>query len=97
MEGITCDRCGDGLLIDDDVRYLMKLEITAAYDPMEITKQDLERDLEAEMARTIEALEGADAGELERQVHYRESFDLCPRCRREVMGDPLFRRGNDTE
>ena len=92
MEGISCDRCGDGLLIDDDVRYVMGIEITAAYDPMEITQEDLEGDLDAEIAQTIKDLEAADPEEMQRQVHYRERFDLCPRCRKAVMEDPLFRR-----
>ena len=53
MEGISCDRCGEGLLIDDDVRYIMRVEMVAAYDPMEITRQDLERDLDARIALVI--------------------------------------------
>ena len=96
MEGISCDRCGGGLLIDENARYVMNIDITAAYDPMEVTQQDLERDLDAEFAQTIKALENADSEELERQVHYRRRFDLCGRCRREVMEDPLFQNERES-
>ncbi len=91
MDGISCDRCGEGLLLEENVRYLMDVEIRAAYDPMEITREDLEGDLKGEMARTIRELEDADPEELQRQVYYKACFDLCGRCRRQVMADPLFK------
>ena len=40
MEGITCDRCGKSLLIDESVRYEVKIVVQAAYDPMELTAED---------------------------------------------------------
>ena len=93
MDGIVCDRCGDGLLVDEDARYVMNLEIFAAYDPMEITQNDLDQDLDAEFESALQALAGADSEELQRQVHYQASFDLCGKCRRGILQDPLFRSG----
>ena len=91
MEGVVCDRCGEGLLIDGDVRYVMSLAIVAAYDPMEITREDLAEDLDEKLKRTIDELDAADPTELERQVHYQAQFDLCAKCQRKILADPLFR------
>ncbi len=92
MQGIVCDRCGAGLLIDgDEVRFVLNLEIHAAYDPMEITAEDLSQDFEAEYRRLLQQAESASAEDLERQVHHQGTYDLCMRCRREFFQDPLFR------
>ncbi len=92
MDGIVCDRCDGGLLVEENVRYIMKLEIYAAYDPMEITEKDLERDFEKEFAETIQKLEGIPSQELRQQVYMREVYDLCAACQRAVARDPLQKR-----
>ena len=81
MHGLSCDRCGKSLLIDEETRYLARVEVVAAYDPPELTKQDLERDFDAEIRRLVEAMEGRPARELEEQVAVVRRFDLCPPCR----------------
>jgi len=101
MDGITCDGCGDGLLIDAEVRYVVKIEVFAAYDPLEITRADLAKDQRAEMARLLAALEKMDPREAEDQVYRKLQFDLCPRCQQRYLKDPLRfsgtgeRRGSD--
>ena len=89
MEGLVCDSCGEGLLLADDVRYVLKIEGFAAYDPMEITKEDLEQDLEAEMKRLLDRLSEMGPQEAQDQVHRTFRFDLCPRCWRRYLKDPL--------
>ena len=32
MDKLTCDLCGQGLLLDSAVRYEVKIEVKAAYD-----------------------------------------------------------------
>ncbi|MCK6482313.1 MAG: hypothetical protein HUU06_12250 [Planctomycetaceae bacterium] len=89
MHGLTCDRCGKNLLVDEEVRYLLRLEIVAAYDPPEIMPADLERDFDAEIRRLVRSMEGRDAVELEEEVAAVRRFDLCPPCRRALLADPL--------
>ena len=89
MDGLTCDACGDGLLIDADVRYLVRIEVFAAYDPMELSREDLARDHRSEMARLIEDMRHMDPQELEDQVYKKLQFDLCPKCQRIYLRDPL--------
>jgi hypothetical protein len=89
MDGLVCDACGGGLLLDDDVRYILKVEGYAAYDPLELTRNDLARDLEAEMRSILEALSRLSPEEAQDQVHRSFRFDLCPGCWRRYLKDPL--------
>lgn len=91
MHGISCDRCGKPLLIGERVRYLVRIEVKAAYDPLELTREDLEGDLQAEIRRLIERMKEMDPQALEDQVYKSMSFDLCMACQRGFVGDPLAR------
>ena len=89
MHGLSCDRCGKSLLVDEEVRYRMRMEIVAAYDPPELMAADLERDFDAEIRRLVRSMEGRDPRELEEEVAAMRHFDLCPPCRRAMLEDPL--------
>ena len=96
MSDLACDRCGRSLLAFEDVRYKLEIKVYAAYDPLELTKQALEEtDHDAEIKRLIEVLEKRDPEELEAEVHKELSFDLCLRCQKEYLKDPLPRRRED--
>ncbi len=86
---IACDRCGKGLLIDSNVRYEVTIEVKAAYDPMELTGEDLEKDLDEELQKTIDRLEGVSEEEAKEQVYKKMTFHLCPSCQREYIEEPL--------
>ena len=89
MHGLSCDRCGKSLLIDEEVRYLLRLEIVAAWDPPELMPADLEKDFDAEIRRLVRSMEGRDGKELEEEVAAVRRFDLCPPCRTVLLADPL--------
>jgi len=99
LDGLTCDCCDAGLLLDADVRYVVKIEGFAAYDPLELTPMDLERDFETEMQRAVEQLETIGADAAQSQVHRAFSFDLCSSCWRRYAKNPLagFRASRDSE
>jgi len=54
-------RCGAGFLLDAPVRYEVTIEIKAAYDPLEITNEDLDTDLKAEMKKILMEFRGGGA------------------------------------
>ena len=89
MDGISCDRCGKALLVEEPIRYEAVIEVKAAYDPLELTREDLRTDLRAEIAQVLKELEGIDELEAMDQVFKRLTFDLCPACRKTFLGDPL--------
>ena len=85
VDGITCDICKKSLLVDEDVRYIAELVVYAAYDPMELTSADLERDIEAEIRRTLDIIRKRDTTELAEEVAAVRKLDLCPRCRKRLL------------
>ncbi len=89
MAGFVCDRCGRPLLVDEDVRYVVKMEVFAAYDPMELTTEDLKRDRRAEIAELIEKMKRMDPQKLEDSVYKSMVFDVCLTCQRTLLSDPL--------
>ncbi|MFN0057059.1 MAG: hypothetical protein ACKVX7_01255 [Planctomycetota bacterium] len=93
MHGISCDRCGDSLLIEDSIRYVLKIELFAAYDPLEITRDDLRQDLDAAYQRILAQIADSDSTSLDETVHAQRKFDLCVRCRAAYLADP-FGRGS---
>ena len=89
VHGLYCDACGEALLVDSNVRYVAKIELYAAYDPLEITEEDLEGANAEAWDSLMEELRGADAEELASQVHLSLRYDLCPACRKRYVADPL--------
>ena len=85
MQGLSCDRCGKSLLVDEEIRYLARVEIAAAYDPPELTRADLDRDFDAEIRRLVRAMEAGDAREMAERVAVVRRFDLCPPCRAALL------------
>jgi hypothetical protein len=88
-QGLVCDACGAALLLDSDVRYVVKIRGYAAYDPMEITREDLMKDFGGEMHALLETMKGRDPQELEDEVHKEFDLDLCPACWKRYIRDPL--------
>ncbi|HET6442363.1 MAG TPA: hypothetical protein VM219_07145 [Phycisphaerae bacterium] len=91
MVHYTCDMCGKPLLADEDTRYVVKIEVHAAYDPMEITDEDLAKDQNGEIQDLLDQMADMDAEKLEEQVYKSFRFDLCPSCQAKYLQDPLFR------
>jgi len=91
MDGLTCDLCGKALLVDEPVRYEARIQVVAAYDPLELTADDLRCDRRAEIRALIARMADMDPQELEDAVHKEFRFDLCMACQRRYIRDPLGR------
>jgi hypothetical protein len=91
MNHSTCDLCGQELRQGDAVRYEVKIEIKAAYDPLNVTAEELEQDFRAEYEKLLRQLENISAEEAQAQVYQVLEFDLCPACRRSYVASPLKR------
>jgi hypothetical protein len=91
MIHFTCDLCGKPLLADEQTRYVVKIEVYAAYDPMEIGDDDLEDDHDEEMQELLHEMESMEAEELEDQVYKTMRFDLCQHCHEAYLKDPLLK------
>ena len=96
MWHFICDMCGKGLLVDEDVRYEVTVEIKSAYDPMEITEKDLQQDHIKEMNRLIRQMKDKDPQELQDEVYRVFKFDLCRPCQKKLLKNPLLNLKTET-
>ena len=92
MDHLTCDRCGNGLLLDAPVRYEVRIEVASAYDPLELSREDLDK-AEEELKALLEKLKGYSAQKAQDEVHREFRFDLCATCQRKFLANPLARPG----
>jgi hypothetical protein len=74
---------------DEDLRYVVKIEVYAALDPLEAADDD--RDNLLEMHEILERMDGAEDGSVADDVYQSLRFDLCPDCRRRFVKNPLGR------
>ena len=91
MLHVTCDLCGKDIRPGDDHRYVVKIEAYAAADPAEITEADLDEDHMEAVSQLLRDMEDnlADAELTEPYKSFR--YDLCSRCHKKFLGDPLGR------
>jgi len=87
----TCDMCKRELDPNEDLRYVVKIEISAAFDPTVVEEQDDDRDHLQEIHDILERLEQSDADQVGEDVYRELRFDLCPECRRKFLRNPLGR------
>ncbi|MBN1268738.1 MAG: hypothetical protein JXB04_04060 [Kiritimatiellae bacterium] len=84
----ACDRCGQPLE-EGALRYVARIQVYAAYDPLNITFEDLEQDHEAKIRQILDECKDLSEEELMREVYVDFKFDLCPACQKAYIKDPL--------
>ncbi len=97
MDHLTCDLCGKALLTAESVRYEVRIQVYAAYHPLELTPDDLRRDQRPEIHALLDRLRNADPTELEESVYKEFLFDLCMACQRRYVCAPLARAAAPAE
>jgi len=83
-----CDRCGRPLM-EGELRYLAKLEVWAAADPLVVTAEEMSRDHAILREHLIEQSEAMTEEELMRDVQVTREFCLCRRCQLTWLQNPL--------
>lgn len=83
-----CDGC-DREIPHGSLRYTVTIDVRAAYDEAEIGLLELVQDHRAEMLALIEKLKGKTSKELEETVYKGLKLDLCSRCQRAFIADPI--------
>jgi len=87
----SCDLCG-APLEGATQRYVVKIEVYAAADEREdLADQDDLDDLDGSLEHLTESLSHADPDEIDDANYRGFRFDLCHRCQRRYLNDPLFR------
>lgn len=86
----TCDMCGKSLHPDEDVRYVVKIEVYAACE-----SEDEEEDFEDSEEELTDYNPSEEEEEDVEEMEYRTlRFDLCSKCHKMYIQDPLFLKGH---
>jgi hypothetical protein len=88
MTHYSCDLCRRPIDPDEDLRYVVKIEVYAALDPI-AEEEDDERDNLLEIQEALDRME--DNESVADDVYQHRKFDLCPECRRRFLKNPLGR------
>ena len=87
----SCDLCGRDLDPEEDLRYVVKLEVYAAFDPVAADEEEDDRNHLQEIQDILERLEDAESDQIGDDVYQQMRFDLCPVCRKKFLKNPLGR------
>jgi hypothetical protein len=87
----SCDLCKRKLDPQDDLRYVVKMEVYAAFDPAAADNDDEDRDHLEEIQDILERMEDMPGDEIGDEVYQQLRFDLCPECRKKFIRNPLGR------
>ncbi len=83
-----CDRCGQ-LIEEGALRYIAKIQVYAAYDPLNVSFEDSTRDHTDEIKEILKRCQDLTEEELMQDVYVDFQFDLCRACQRFYIKDPL--------
>lgn len=102
MINYNCDMCGKSLVPEEDDRYVVKIEIYAACDSMDVDDdEELINDLEEEDDEDDDELDSLDPDEINSIEYKTFRYDLCSKCHSMYLQDPLsiksIRRGRFSE
>jgi hypothetical protein len=88
MLHFSCDLCGSRL---DERRFVVQVEAYPAFDPDQLSPADLDGDHLEQVAHQLETSDAAGCADDECCETKKFRFDLCPRCHRKFLRDPLGR------
>ncbi len=87
----SCDRCKRVLDAQDDLRYVVRLEIQAVMDPINEMDADDDRDHLLEIEEILERVDDEACDSIGDDIYQKRRFDLCPECYRKFVKNPLGR------
>lgn len=82
----VCDMCGKPLLDNEDVRYVVRIDVYAACEPSELPESYDDLDAVEDM---LDAMDDPDGPHPEDESYSSFRFDLCSVCHRRYLDDPL--------
>lgn len=78
-----CHNCGCEVPAQDQL-YVLRLELFAKAEPLELTIDDLLADHTSQIEKLIKEMEKLDPEEATDEVYEAYTFELCPVCRRRI-------------
>jgi len=96
----SCDLCKRLIDPEEDLRYVVKIEVYAAVDPVEGDQNgadshaDDDRDHLQEMQEILQRMDDTGSDAVGDDVYQQLRFDLCPECRKKFAKNPLGRESS---
>ena len=87
----SCDCCKRILDSNEDLRYVVKMEVYVAMDPLDEDEVEDDRDHLMEVEEILELMEDAESEAIGDDVYQKRRFDLCPECHKRFIKNPLGR------
>jgi len=88
----SCDLCKRPLDPEDDLRYVVKMDVYAAIDQLDLDQPDADVDHLEDLDDIIEQMDDLSSDQIGEEVCQRLRFDLCPECRKKFLANPLGRK-----
>lgn len=92
----SCDRCRRSIDSENDLRYVVRIEVEAVMDPLQEHDCQDDRDHLLEIDEILERVEAADCPEIGDDVYQKRRYDLCPQCFRRFNQNPIGREKRAT-
>ncbi len=89
MVHYTCDCCKRVIDAQEELRFVLRMEVYAVID--EDSDDDDDRDHLLEIQDILERADDSQSDRLGDSVYQQLRFDLCPECRRKFLQNPLDR------
>jgi hypothetical protein len=87
----TCDRCKRVIDSEQELRYVVRMEIEAVMDPVHDDEPHDDRDHLLEIDEILERVDVADSDQIDDDIYQKRRYDLCPQCYRKFSANPLSR------
>ncbi|HEY4311192.1 MAG TPA: hypothetical protein VGN12_17210 [Pirellulales bacterium] len=88
----SCDLCKRPLDPEEDLRYVVKMDIHAAFSPLDLDGPEADSDHLDDLDEIIEQLDDLSSDAIGEDIHQQLRFDLCPECRKKFLANPLGRK-----
>ncbi len=85
----SCDLCKRDLDPEEDLRYVVKMEVYAALDPTASDDNENDRDHLQEIQDILERMDDVECDQISDDVYQQLRFDLCSECRKRFAKNPL--------
>ncbi len=85
----SCDRCKRVLDPEEDLRYVVRMEIYAAMEPLDVDELEDDRDHLLEIHEMLERLDESDSDLIGDDVYQKKRFDLCSDCYKQFVKHPV--------
>ncbi len=85
----SCDRCKRTIDSQEELRYVVRLEVQAVMEPLEGADAEEDRDHLLEIHEILERLEDSEDEAICEDVYQRQRFDLCADCYQQYIKNPL--------